>query len=248
MAESLTASRGFFRGSRTWSRWRPRRRPWAEHCRRCLSIKGNIQLECHWFISWRQCFKIWQKFKRLWKFFKVYLVFGKILPFLRWQIFFYGPITASFCLFFVLSITVFTENCRLQRDSNLDFPIRRQALWPLDHHHCPPLANVMLLGKFSLHNRALWTYALWRVTHQTQCIWDSSRVFFLRNIQWSFLSPTPTQMTFTWVTKAHGPTPWMSPMSAALQPQQEVTRPKARFKPANSMQDSIMQSDNCNRK
>ena len=45
----------------------------------------------------------------------------------------------------------------------------------------------------------------------------------------SFLSPTPTLMAFTGVTNAHGPSP--QPAACILRPQQEVTRPKARFNP-----------------
>ena len=31
----------------------------------------------------------------------------------------------------------YRKNCRLQQDSNLDRQSRRQARWPLDHHHGP---------------------------------------------------------------------------------------------------------------
>ena len=49
-----------------------------------------------------------------------------------------GPTPASFCLFSFFSRTILLKKLRLQQDSNLDRR-RRQARWPLDHHHGPML-------------------------------------------------------------------------------------------------------------
>ena len=44
-----------------------------------------------------------------------------------------------FCLFSFFSNTIFIKNCRLQRDSNLNWQSRRRVRWPLDHNRGPVL-------------------------------------------------------------------------------------------------------------
>ena len=62
------------------------------------------------------------------------------------------PPPASFCIISLYANNLQNENCRLQRDSNSDFQIRRRALWPLDHHHlhCPSFLIFSVLI-FCLH-------------------------------------------------------------------------------------------------
>ena len=42
-----------------------------------------------------------------------------------------------FFIFVLFKHKFYRKHCRLQRDSNLGYPSRRQARWPLDHHHSP---------------------------------------------------------------------------------------------------------------
>ena len=64
-----------------------------------------------------------------------------------------GPTPASFYLFSFFSNINFTErNCRFHWDSNSDCWSRRQASWPLDHHH-DPAVGVGLMAHVASHLR-----------------------------------------------------------------------------------------------
>ena len=64
----------------------------------------------------------------------------------------------------------YRKNCRLQQDSNLDRQSRRQARWPLDHHHGPAYLSLFWsfqqfrLNKLSLKmlmvasNKVFWCW------------------------------------------------------------------------------------------
>ena len=62
-------------------------------------------------------------------------------------LFLVGQPRLHFCISWSFTNNIFTElNCRLQRDLNSGCWSRRQALWPLDHHHSPrPLKSVLCL-------------------------------------------------------------------------------------------------------
>ena len=49
------------------------------------------------------------------------------------------PTPASFLFISFFSNTIFIINCRLQRDSNLNWQSRRRVRWPLDHNRGPVL-------------------------------------------------------------------------------------------------------------
>ena len=56
-----------------------------------------------------------------------------------------GPTPASFLFIFVLfRLKFYRNNCRLWRDSNSDWRIRRRAHWPLDHHHHGPSSDLLI--------------------------------------------------------------------------------------------------------